>query len=68
MKTYSTIKLINRVSLFGIFILAIKIFFFEDYFSEKLNLIALIVLIALLVIFPITKVLEKRTKKRYENK
>ncbi len=68
MMSYSTIKLINRVSLFGIFILAIKVFFFENYFSEKFNLIALYVLIALLVVFPITKVLENKAKKRYENR
>jgi hypothetical protein len=66
--SYDTLKLIRRISLFGIFILTIKIFFFENYFSEKFNKVTLYVLIVLFIIFPLIKILEKKAKERYENK
>ena len=63
-----TFRLLSNISICGIFILTIEIFFFKKYFAQSVNLVLLYTLIALLIIFPIAELLKKRTIKKNERK
>lgn len=57
------LQLLNKISIVGILILTIKIIFFEKYFPQSINRMFLLILIALIIVFPITEIQKKKNIK-----